>query len=579
MTCPPSNASMASHLSYLPQSEPFNCQVHRVPSNASTGSFPSYPSQWGIQVTRVVSNGSSASTASPGHRQLNQRMMPFHVDSGLVPSAQARLKTVHSMLPMRYFAKKERGLFWVRIVTCLVVIVVIVALGRIWWCIVHACDDGLADQGVETDHGRAIECQRQWHNFVFFTDHGCFPHVRWDGFFVSSADKILYKNKFCPFARDDDLSQVRRSLLFWYRTLAIACFNGTIQSRWNWLPTNSGFKWLTEYVHKRCPMADEHEDKIHAIAKTQNYESIAPFSLSDIGHACFVGDPKKLDWRIPQLKAWLQFGISAGYDEAWLEPRQLCKTFLQLPVMFTSIGFDQRGLMWEDPLVRSVTTFYGVLVARGQLRKGDPRYCFNDTEHDLGDASVGRLVLRAMLPTYFKHVYVSTPSELIRWALWHSGYIRSSAFSPTKFLNQLSQVCRAASTSYEDLDNLFGDGNRSNMFSTSVSQRDADTCNSYFPCHYRSNVCSTSEPCFSLKRQRCSKPIPSPGPEIHCKQGQVLQCDNATDCQDPELANKCDCDKAICWYFVADFLIAMRDLPEIPECTQFLKDKIQIDER
>ena len=59
--------------------------------------------------------------------------------------------------------------------------------------------------------------------------------------------------------------------------------------------------------------------------------------------------------------------------------------------------------MWENPLVRSVESFYGKTTALRSFRKGGGTYC--KSSNVVGDTAHERLALRASLRTYYKHVY------------------------------------------------------------------------------------------------------------------------------------------------------------------------------
>lgn len=312
---------------------------------------------------------------------------------------------------------------------------------------------------------------------------------------------------------------------------------------------------------------------------------VAPFSLTDLGHSCLSGDPAKFHWRTPLLQAWLDFGferrpaeLAAGQDytnelASLSSPMELCNTFLQLPIMWEMIGFDKRGLMWEDSIVKSVTSFYGKVYEIGNSRKGDASHCWrrNASRQHTGHAANGRVVLRAVLPTYYAHVYVESMQEVTAYGWWQETNPRKE-FDVMR--QPLTAVCRAAAgQSHDDLDNILSIPalQWGEMHSAAALQRDTDRCHDSSPCNYnKCNLCKRGSPCFNPVQRRCH-PANADGT---CGVSSVLEYREGVgvECQGRAVA-QCTCHKAICWYFNADFEETFDGMSRIVECHDLLPEK------
>lgn len=301
----------------------------------------------------------------------------------------------------------------------------------------------------------------------------------------------------------------------------------------------------------------------------------AGWSITSINGKDFTYD--RLQDAIASGKEYdLSFASEVDFD-ALLTPEQLCSTFLQLPLMWTSIGWDWRGLMWEDTEVRGVGSFYGMhTYVSKSFRHGETQYCEgNATTTNVGDSSHARLVLRAILPTYYRHVYVESKVEVIQYGAWliESG---SAEFTLTRdwdpFKNHMASICTAATASYSALDGLLSQSNlrEGHLLSQAALDRDSDTCTltSQYCQYSKCDACSRESPCFNPTENKCHE-AESAGrcPPSSTLQYAGKQCSLQ---QANAVAKSCQCHKAICWFFSSDFAATLQAFAKAETCAKLL---------
>jgi hypothetical protein len=300
--------------------------------------------------------------------------------------------------------------------------------------------------------------------------------------------------------------------------------------------------------------------------------------MSDLAMTCVLGEPSKFYWRREELKAWFAYSRISGAAEddiaeverKLLAPGELCSTFLQLPLMWEWIGWDWRGLMWEDKYVRSVTSFYGKILKLGNLRLGARKHC---EEKSLGDAAHGRLALRALLPTYYRHVYVESSSEVTSYGAYHTTH--PSDFSSSHYAGSMSDVCRKVTgRSHQGFDDLmsFNGLELGQLRSMDTLKRDSVKCHSSTPCDYtHCNLCPAGAPCFDPESGLCHSPE---GGVCRGRTVMLYHKEKGPNCAQTPLKHtakqKCRCHKAICWYFTSDFHAALRALGKSEDCKELV---------
>ncbi|CAE7268368.1 CPK1 [Symbiodinium natans] len=468
--------------------------------------------------------------------------------------------------------------------------------------------------GEVPGNGRVQLCIRGVHTFVRFTDEGCFQHLTWRGRYHSEDHAASYEKKACPLAASGNRNRLGRQLLQWYRAHALGCFGRRI-IRHRGCPTFQApgahgsveaALWRSQqYLHPNVWSSDD----------------VPPFSMSDVAQACLVGSPNHFDWRREKLLDWVRLGscgkvagsiklsenssscacselwsvwcrgpsavrfahgstpfsntafadetcwCDGGHREepnwpSWLEASHLCTTFLQLPLLWDGIGFDKDGIMWENKNIRNVRTFYGHVVHVGHYRRAAAHHCDSALREtgDIGAARHGRLVLRALLPTYYRHVYARNVANVIQHG------ITATTKLDDVFAAEVTEVCRTSSGWLDHMwryDNL----RRGYLLSHDAMSRDMDTCDTSWPCHYarvgEANfapddgclLCDAEHPCFqSRDEEACtSLDYTFPGWFPTCSYGYGEQLSSLL-CG----WEGCTCSRAICWYFSSDFKAGMR---------------------
>lgn len=198
-------------------------------------------------------------------------------------------------------------------------------------CVAHSEFEGMFHPRPACSHpggfGSAYICMRKVHTFVVFRDKGCFPHISWSGVFFSKQHEITYKRKLCPFAGDTVQSQLRRSLLVWYKSLATECFlhidreaRATSAAYYKiGCPLPAGEDQARRKELADSQRADEAETamKRGSRPRTDRPSGIdqtltTPFSMSDLAHSCVKGQPDMFAWDLKRLKAWLGLALEVS---------------------------------------------------------------------------------------------------------------------------------------------------------------------------------------------------------------------------------------------------------------------------
>ncbi|CAJ1436572.1 unnamed protein product [Effrenium voratum] len=372
-----------------------------------------------------------------------------------------------------------------------------------------------------------------------FTDEGCFPQLTWRGFLKSAEASAEYGQKGCPFSALSHENRVRRQLLLWYRSHAFGCFvllskEGITSAAYKNRHCPSGQTEGRDADVTRIDLLLS-QRKLHGTGKLFK-EGVPPFSVSDMAQACLAGMPHKFNWHQEALLDWVRLascGQVASAQKAlpqrgpaqchcnpgesvrcqgedstsfpwpkrfqeiafrgkscwcertgdvlpwWLQPSELCNTFLQLPLMFDGIGFDKSGIMWENPYVRNIQSFFGRVVHVGSFRRVFEHHCKDKIlglDGDLGSSMQGRLVLRALLPSYYRHVYARNIVGVVRHGV-------NTGLMDDAFDSEVAEVC---STPHSGLDGLlsYQQLRAGHLLSPEAMDRDADTCHGSWPCSY-----------------------------------------------------------------------------------------------
>lgn len=190
--------------------------------------------------------------------------------------------------------------------------------------------------------------------------------------------------------------------------------------------------------------------------------------------------------------------------------------------------------------------------------ENESRATSNEACTPIGSAKYGRLVLRALLPSYFRHHYVQSTGSMIQrgannlvWGKWKF-----------RFRGQLDEVCKSAgqpdSNTNGNIADLLSLANlRSGaLLSQDALSRDKSTCKTVDACNsawfMNCAFCKEDFPVFKPSDGRCHK---------------NLQDDEDTKKYQAECAKKsnkeCTCYTAICWYFSDDFAKAMDKASEV----------------
>jgi len=461
--------------------------------------------------------------------------------------------------------------------------------------------------------GRVQLCIRGVHTFLRFTDEGCFQHLTWRGRYRSEEDAANFEKKACPLAASGNRNRLSRQILQWYRAHALGCFGSRILLHQD-CPSFQA-SGATAGTGKLRAALWRSQQALHS--NTWARDDVPPFSMSDVAQACLLGSPERFDWRREKLLDWVRLGScgqvagSVALSESpncacsglwsvwcrgpkqvyfahgsmpfnnstfanktcwcdggpreepnwpsWLEASQLCTTFLQLPLLWDGIGFDKDGIMWENNNIRNVRTFYGRVVYVGSKRRAAAHHCERSTLRETGDiggARHARLVLRALLPTYYRHVYARNVANI-----FYHGIATTNL--DDVFATEVSEVCR---TSSGWLDHMWSHHSlrKGYLLSHDAMSRDMDSCDTSWPCHYDRVdstdstdegclLCDAQRPCFHGRvEEACTSP------DFHfsrwhadCPGRQWLSPNSCS-------WRECTCSRAICWYFTSDFKAAMR---------------------
>jgi len=286
---------------------------------------------------------------------------------------------------------------------------------------------------------------------------GCFQHLEGDGSFKSAQDGSSYASKYCPFHGGSH--QLKRKLMMmWYNI------------------TTTG-------------------NNVNGKA------SANPFTVNDVARTCILEGSDAIG-----NSFYMYFG---GLTASDISKAEFCDAMLSLPAMFQAVGFDGPGLLLEDK--RSVLrwTFHGWAQHHSAVHRPDPATdCFKPKVSPLY-----RLVLRALLPTYVRHVYSDKMmQEGIKNLLhieWH----------PNNFAPQVEEVCNAARNGDVDSVMSFGYLAGGGLVNSEVLDRDEGTCDYSIACGYASRH-----------------------------------------------QDSCKCYKAICWFFTDDFQAAAAYAEKLPAC-------------
>ncbi|CAE7212333.1 CPK4, partial [Symbiodinium pilosum] len=445
-----------------------------------------------------------------------------------------------------------------------------------------------------------------------FTDGGCFEHLTWRGLYPTAEHAANYRKKACPLSASGNRNRLGRQLLQWYRAHALGCF-GRQSIKHRGCPT---YQAPGAHPGRIRSAIWRSQQRLHSTSWIR--EDVPPFSISDVSQACLIGSPNHFEWRQQKLLDWVRWGscgqvggsvvasetplrcacsglwsvwcrgrrgvyLAQGSEPfsndafasktcwcdggrredpdwpSWLEPSRLCTTFLQLPLLWDGIGFDKDGIMWENSNIRNVRTFYGRVVHVGSKRRAAAHHCTPSTVRETGDLGLarhGRLVLRALLPSYYRHVYARNVADVIQHGL------AATKLAHDVFSEEVSEVCRASS---RWLDFMWSHNNlrKGYLLSNVAMSRDVDSCDTSWPCHYKGLerrdsiendgclLCDTERPCFDSRAEEpCTSPFRFSYWNADCSRGARLSpapCGWAT----------CTCSRAICWYFSADFKAAM----------------------
>jgi len=495
----------------------------------------------------------------------------------------------------------------------------------LWWF--HA--EALRFQDY-SPRGSVQKCRKGVHTFLRFSDGGCFQHLSWRGLPRTAEDSLDYQQKGCPFAALNHENKLRRQLLVWYRAQSLGCFmllwkNGLTSASYKQRFCPSGQLRGRRAVDVRKELLST-----QVTMQGSGKEGVPPFSVSDMAQACLLELPNQFDWHRQEIFDWVRLascGKVAGaqrdgtnchcdvaegvrcetsqgktpellmwpkrfhetyFDEKicwcegkksdvpgpwWLHPQQLCSTFLQLPLMWDGIGFDQNGIIWENPRVRNVRSFFGRVVYIGSFRRAFDHHCVDKVlgtkGGDLGSALHGRMVLRALLPSYYRHVYAKNMVGVLKHGV--ASRALEEAFRP-----EVMEVCGSP---HSQLDHLLSyEMLRSgHLLSSTAMARDLDRCETAWPCSYQRMqvegklhkdmlgtpikpdsclLCDMENSCFSNRTRACIKPKRSVGKwKKACPSGYTRlsqsECPNWKSCQ---------CSRAICWYLTTDFANAMRNI-------------------
>eukprot|EP00928_Gymnodinium_smaydae_P062480 TRINITY_DN46333_c0_g1_i1.p1 TRINITY_DN46333_c0_g1~~TRINITY_DN46333_c0_g1_i1.p1 ORF type:complete len:382 (+),score=29.80 TRINITY_DN46333_c0_g1_i1:48-1193(+) len=298
------------------------------------------------------------------------------------------------------------------------------------------------------------------------------------------------------------------------------------------------------YRSKFCPFAGQ-ENKarrellmwwfLRAIANA----SAVPFAVSDLAKSCLLGNVESLPTVYPRSNE--------------TTPKEYCETMLSLPLMFESIGFRSVGLTMEDARAVSTGSYKGRITSRSAIRRVGP----NDKCEPLIVTRHARLALRAVLPTYFLHVYAQSEQGL-------NEKVRRSQNEQKRFKKQhwrrlAETVCKAAD-SPKHLDALFSlDTLRSrNVVSTAVAvlERDKGTCRTAEACNYDADQNNHVGACDQCKAKAQTYPY-------FCEKAGLCSAEDVPDfgCKTFKCTfhfkRSCTCYKAIGLYFTKDLKEAL----------------------
>lgn len=338
------------------------------------------------------------------------------------------------------------------------------------------------------------------HTYIDLGDGGCFKHLSilsdaQPGHFISQEDGQEYADKLCPFASDSPEHQYRRRLLSFYQSYS-----------------------------------EQHGQ--------------VPFSMNDIARVCLLGDIENL------AEGFLTKFPLNRIQRAMLDKEAFCDAFLSLPLMLDKIGFDSPGLIWETDIVKAVWSFQGKSKWSYQRFTMDIKGC-----KPIGRSKHARLVLRALIPTYFQHVYAQSNYGMVKKGA--RNIVHKKQFYPSKFENELKQVSAGLKKDSGGLDKLLSLSSLKNrtLLSEEALDRDRGECKSAPACNYEASTALKSCVICTKKKFPCLVNGFCQGMSKRQSRCSVVDCEG-TDIK--SLPRSCSCHKAICWYFTDDFKATMQ---------------------
>lgn len=371
---------------------------------------------------------------------------------------------------------------------------------------------GGADPREGTEKGQALICEKMAHAYINLGDGGCFPLIHMNGTFKSQESFDNYTAMLCPFAERYE-HRTHRYLLY----------------RWYDLATRGEPVWAVNDLAKFCLMGGP------------------PADLSGTAFLEVMGLNEK--------------------QKSLITGEEFCGVYFSLPLMFEAIGFDGPGIMMEDAAVSTTWSFKGVVRKVGDKRSGPWGGCnpmrprlMGGRPRVIGDRRYGRLVLRALLPTYFRYNYAVGKTEMLLQAAESSG--EKEPFFPSKFVKELQQVC---STKARGLDTLFSyeQLRAKGLVSMQALDRYVHQCQHADPCNYDADQSRHLSPCDLCKEKKWPYFDPRNG---QCWDRQDQQ--HRSRCDGAFSDNTCTCHRAICWFFEKDFEATMREADNL--CRHFI---------
>lgn len=326
----------------------------------------------------------------------------------------------------------------------------------------------------------AVGDAMQAHHFIWIGDGGCWPHIQEDGSFRGESQHQgyfpeegqlfrgeshlqRYKRKLCPFFTESEDHKFNRKVLYRFASLSDLWHKGI----------NPGH---------------------------------APFAISDLAKSCIYDQTDAVKTMMNAMRV------------KTIEPTRFCDIMLSFPLMFDAFGFDDGGITVERRSF-SVFSYQGEYLSpiRANIRRGwnEWNYLNEVCTQDLGDQQMGRIVVRALLPTFYRYVSLETRSIYATSIKGISAFTTSvtSPFSRSNFKDQLRRTCFALANLPEFVDllslkNVQDEG----LLSSSALNRDRTQCSRISTCNYgpeKMGVCdqclNPKKPCLMNRAIRCSE--------------------------------------------------------------------------